>query len=103
MITHDFELRDGHRSFTYETSCVDCGDGEAINAMRHHPDCVGVSYRTMRRRCDGLAEWAKQKGYDRWLPLKNDRHVSYHRSVFRGATCYYLVWSGIEFIWTARN
>jgi hypothetical protein len=88
--------------YTYETCCVE-SDGDSINEMRWSPGVVGVSYRTMRRRCAGLTEWARSKGYDRWLPLKNDPHVAYYRSTFRGVPCYYLVWSGIEFIWTAHN
>ena len=89
-------------TYTYETSCVE-SDGESINEMRHHPDVVSVSYRTMRRHCAGLTQWAKNHGYDRHLPLSHDFHVSYHKGVYRGAPCYYLVWSGIEFIWTAKH
>ena len=61
---------------------------------------VDVTYRTMRRVCEGLQEWAKAHGYDNDLPLSKDWHVSYHRSTFKGKLCYFLQWSGIEYIWT---
>ncbi len=34
------------------------------------------------------------------LHLKDDRHVSYHRSTYLGARCYYAVWSGTEYVFT---
>lgn len=93
--------------YTYETCCV-AADGPSISAMRDHEACREVSYSTMLRRCAGLLEWAVENNYDRrsnaanshGLTLRNDWHVGYYRSVFRGRPCYYLVWSGIEFIWT---
>jgi len=71
--------------------------------MVDHPGCVEVSYRTMRRRCVGLADKAKELGYDRWLPLKRDWHVAYFRSYYRGRPCYYMVWSAIEYIWVLNE
>jgi len=91
----------------YETDCVS-SDGPSINAMRDHPAERRVTYETMLKHCDGLLDWAHDNNYDlrsdaadsHGLTLKNDWAVSYHKSFFQGRRCYYLVWSGIEFIWT---
>jgi hypothetical protein len=88
--------------YVFETDCIS-SDGESINDMRDHDDMVYVSYRTMRRRCVGLADKAKELGYGRWLTLKGDWHVSYHRSIYRGRPCYYMVWSAIEYIWVLNG
>ncbi len=94
------------KKYTYETSCVQCKDRvEALNKMTE--DAVDVNYSTMLRNCLGLMTWATNTGYVRnvnqGLTLKNDWHVSYHRSAFEGRPCYYLVWSAIEFIWVKRR
>lgn len=70
-------------------------------------EAVGVTYETVLKHCRGLAEWAAQKGYARssqqGLTLKNDNHVSFHRSRFKGLPCYYVRWSSIEFIWCKES
>jgi hypothetical protein len=86
--------------YQYNTCCVD-SDGPSINAMseRARP----VTYRTFDRHCD-WTNWARGVGYsvgtERGLHLKNDYHVAYFKSVYRGEPCYYLVWSAIEVIFT---
>lgn len=93
---------------TYKTCCVQAS-GRDINQMREHPKCREVSYRTMLKHCSGILDWAEQHNYDRrknaagshGLTLKGDWAVSYHKSVYRGKPCYYLVWSSIEFIWAS--
>lgn len=94
------------KNYVYETSCVDCGDRvEALNKMID--EAVGVNYLSILRNCQGLLTWAQGKGYvlnrRQGLTLKDDWHVSFHRSTFDGKPCYYLVWSAIEFIWTKRG
>ena len=88
------------KPYRYTTSCVE-SDGPSIQAMQEAAQ--DVSYRTMLRRCAGLLEWAVGRGYkrrrDRGLTLRADWHVSYHRSTYRGAPCYFLCWSSIEFVW----
>lgn len=37
-------------------------------------------------------------GYGKQLHIKDDCHVSYYASRFRGIPCYYLDWSSIEHI-----
>ena len=64
---------------------------------------VEVSYGTVLRHCTDLLQWAGEMGYDRrsnqGLTLKNDWHVSYHKSRYQGYRCYYVCHSGIEYIW----
>lgn len=91
-----------HKEYVYETCCVECTDRvEALNKMIE--GAVEVTYGTMLRHCAGLLEWAKDHNYDarstQGLTLKNDWHLEYYRSTFDGFPCYYLRWSGIEFIW----
>jgi hypothetical protein len=89
-------------NYTYETCCVQ-STYEAINAMRGVER--KVTYRTMLRHCVGLIEWAVGVGYSRrvnmghGVTLRLDPYVSYHKSTYRGRSCYYLVWSGVEYIW----
>lgn len=89
--------------YLYRTNCVDCGDGDAINAMRRHKHRREVSYETMRRRCPDLLEWAYSVGYGRDLPLGSDPLVGYYKSWFRGSPCYYLTWSGVEHVWMRES
>ncbi len=83
----------------FYTTCVS-STYELISAMVDSER--EVSYSTMLRRCPGLLELADQLGYDRrcdqGLTLRNDWHVSYHKSRYDGKPCYYLQWSGIEHI-----
>lgn len=87
--------------FQYEMSCIEA-DGDAINKMKE--DAEKVSYRNFLSHCEGVIDWALSKGYDRnkrqGLTLKDDWHVGYYRSTYQGRPCYFLCWSGIEFIWT---
>lgn len=39
-------------------------------------------------------------GYGDWLHLKDDYHVSYSRSTFKGEDCVYCTHSAIEYIFT---
>jgi len=85
----------------YTTCCVE-STGEAIRAMVEK--AREISYRTFRKHCEGLDDWAQAMGYFRHpsqgLTLKNDWHVTYYKSVFQGKPCYFLVHSAIEYIWT---
>lgn len=89
------------KPYRYETCCIH-SDYESITSMTEQSS--DVSYRTMLKYCD-LASWAEDHGYEvrqnvgHGLTLKGDWHVSYHKSVYRGKPCYYLVHSHIEYIW----
>ena len=39
-------------------------------------------------------------GQEEGMHLKDDRLVSYHKSTYLGARCYYAVWSGTEYVFT---
>lgn len=93
--------RPQQKPFTYLTCCVN-STGPLINAMTERAQ--EITYRTMRQHCD-LAPWAASMGYDPntrlgGLSLANDWHVSYHKSTYNGAPCYYLRHSAIEYIFT---
>jgi hypothetical protein len=68
---------------------------------------IDVTYRTMLKHCPGLLDWAESLGYVRYpsqgLTLKNDWHVSYHRSKYRGRRCYYVRHSSIEYIFVESS
>lgn len=91
--------------FKYETCCVDAPNGELIDALKEN--ARQISYRTFRRHCEGVDEWAASKGYDRrsdqGVTLKGDWAVSFHKSTYDGRPCYYICWSGIEYIWTKEG
>lgn len=86
--------------------------GDCVSLGDHVPELgnmidkeVQVTYRTFRARVGGdvLDEWAKDHGYEthpaKGLILKNDWHVSYHKSWWYKERCYYLQWSGFEHVW----
>lgn len=86
----------------YDRCCVDCNDCvEDLDTMIE--SATDITYRTMLRHCEGLLKWAESRGYDRHLRLQNDWHVSFHKSTFQGQPCYFLQWSGIEYIWTPQG
>jgi hypothetical protein len=45
----------------------------------------------------------KSLGYDAGFKMKDDWHVSYHKSLLHGITVYYFRHSGIEFVFTPTN
>lgn len=91
------------KPYRYFTNCVNSTE-RAINDMR--AVATDVSYEQFAHQCHGLPEWAEQMGYSKNpgksgnLTLRKDFHVSYHRSKYKGRTCYYLIHSAIEYIWT---
>lgn len=78
------------------TSCVDCQDVNALHDMIDH--AREISYRTFRKYVN-TREVSRDFGYDRWLSLKNDYAVSFHKSRFQGKLCYYMRHSAIEYIY----
>lgn len=88
--------------FVYKFCCVDCErkDVPALNKMIE--DGKDVSYETFRRRVPAVLKLAKEMGYalhqSGGLTIKNDWHVHYAKSRWRGKPCYYLVHSAIEYV-----
>ena len=88
------------QKFQYLHSCVE-SDSQSIDDMLDR--AIEVTYQTIRRRCAGFLDWACSLGYDRsrahGLTIRDDWHVGYFKSVYRGQQCYFVQWSGIEYIW----
>lgn len=76
--------------------------GDQIDDMQEI--AVSVKYKTMQRNCEGLSYWLLWKGVvtDRQgmvRALDESDCVAFKRSVYDGMPCYFVDWSGIEFIW----
>lgn len=96
------------RTHTYRFSitCVECpgpDPGKAITDMVEAAKEVtrGTFVRQVHTRDREFLE--QQLGYTlidtrRGLHMKDDPHVKYYKSTFRGKPCYYFVWSAIEYI-----
>jgi hypothetical protein len=81
----------------FHTNCI-CANGNSINEMKDN--ARNITYRTFLSHVDteNFKEIEKNLGYDRYLRLKNDWHVSFHKSKYRSKPCVYFSWSGIEYI-----
>jgi hypothetical protein len=98
------------KEYVYLISCPDEpwwtneDPGELINEMTD--TATDVTYETMVRHCEGLIDWALSKGYDRrrdqGLTLKDDSYVTFNRGLYDEMRCYFVQWSGIEFIWVHK-
>lgn len=93
--------------YFYSFSCVDLAMESVPNLHAMIEDARDISYPYFRRLVGGaeLDLWAKAHHYDTGndrggLRLKDDWHVSYHRSTYAGCPVCYLVWSGIECVFT---
>jgi hypothetical protein len=94
------------REFAYKCCCVDLSKQEDVAALNEMTrNATEVTYLTFRKHARSLDQWAVDHGYDvpgirqSGLTLKRDWAVSFHKSQFNGADCYYMRWSAIEFIW----
>jgi hypothetical protein len=87
------------RKFQYLTNCVG-SDGPSITAMQEQSR--EVTRKTFQRHVEGLSEIEQRFGYfqhpSQGLTMKNDWHVRYYKSVYRGRPCYYFDHSRIEYI-----
>lgn len=87
--------------FRYETCCVLSTD-ELITELRDSAE--DVTEAEFRAACEGVDDWAVAHGYDLdpddGLTLSEDWHVSWERGTYDGRPCFFLTWSGIEFVWT---
>lgn len=90
--------------FSFTIRCVEAS-GPAIREMVDR--ARQISRETFMRRCNWKTV-AAELGYivgpgEKGLRLKDDYHVSYHRSRYRGLACYYLVWSAIEHVFVEQS
>lgn len=92
------------KRYEYLHSCKN-SDAQSIHDMQDA--AVEIKHATFRRHCDGLEEWEADHLYfwdkRQGLTLKNDWHVSYYKSVYRGRRCYYVEHSRIEHIWVEKE
>lgn len=93
--------------FRYETCCVD-STYELISDLKDGAEDVDFS--ELLEHCEGVQDWAASKGYEglrtgdsEGLCLEDDWSVSFCRGTYDGRPCYFIVWSGIEYIWTAAG
>ena len=89
----------------YHTCCVDLSqdDVPALNAMQEARQ--DISFRTFRRHVDYL-QTARGLGYGPQpgdLKLQGDYHVRFYRSKFKGAPCFFMIHSAIEFIFIRKE
>ena len=99
-------MEESRTGWVYLTCCVN-STARKIDAMTE----AGreITYQTFRGHVPDVDRWAVQHGYDRpecrqpgGLKLQHDYAVSFYESTYDGESCYYLRWSGIEFIWVQR-
>ena len=91
-------------AFEFRTNCIH-STGESISEMVEA--ATQISYRTFRRyvsieEVNEMLGYLNpgQRHYKGRLTLQKDYAVSYYKSRYEGAPCYYVRWSAIEFIWT---
>jgi hypothetical protein len=86
--------------FVYYMSCIDA-NGEAIQQMQD--EATDVSLFTIRKHCEGVRDWERSMQYEsdkrNGLTLREDWHVGYGKSRYRGVPCYFIQHSRIEYIW----
>jgi len=84
--------------FQYITNCVN-STAEKIDYMVDN--AREITYKTFIKHVN-WKEISRLLKYDTHyrsgLLLKNDWHVTYHKSTYEGTPCYYVQWSGIEWI-----
>ena len=88
----------------YLHSCVDSDGPSIIDMVDRARDITGATF----RRLTDWQQWARDMGYavgpaPGLLHLKDDWHVSYHRSTYRGRQVVYARHSAIEFIFSWRT
>jgi hypothetical protein len=91
-------------AFAFRTTCIN-STGDAIREMIERS--TQISYRTFRRYVS-IKEVSEMLGYRRAgerhyrgrLTLNKDWAASYYKGEYLGQPCYFVRWSGIEYIWT---
>ena len=88
--------------FTLEETCVG-GRIKPAEFDELYGRARQVTFETFRRRCD-IGPVAAALGYavgsGPGLRLSTDPYVTFYRSRFRGAVCYYMDWSAIDHVFT---
>lgn len=86
----------------YISSCVDCGDGDAITEMTDNATKITRGTFIKNVAWPDLLSLEEDLGYadhpKRGLTMAGDYHVRYHKSKYLGYPCVYIVQSAIEYI-----
>jgi hypothetical protein len=95
------------RQFIFAGTCIHENEKD-INQMKENAKEIThrtfVKYVDQKQATDALDfELGVQYGKSIGLALKDDLHVSYHKSTFKRKQCYYMTHSDIEFIFLNEN
>jgi hypothetical protein len=92
--------------YQYETCCVNI-DRKDVNKLC---ECIDnakeITYNTFKKYIglEQVKSLMDDFGYTgSGLHIKNDYHVAYFKSKFKGKKCVYVTWSAIEYIFTETN
>lgn len=90
------------RDYRYRTNCT-MSTYEAITAMVDQ--AREITWSTLLRHVPieeirSIFNWYEYHGQG--LHIKNDWHVTFHKSTYLGVPCYYIQQSGIEYIWSKQ-
>lgn len=87
------------KRYVYLTCCVD-STAAKVNAMTEA--AVEVTRDTFRRHCDER-DCPQFTDYTRKELNEYQWHVTFHKSVYAGTPCYFMVHSAIEYVWVPEE
>lgn len=90
------------KNFRYVTNCVNSTASAIDNMVSQERD---VKWATIRKHCnlDDLKKlFAMYDWNGKGLHLKDDWAVSFHKSKFKGMSCYFIQHSAIEYVFVRR-
>jgi len=91
-----------NKKYTFLTSCVHVPKKDVDYLFEMTDNAVEITQKTFFKYVD-RKEVYEMLGYSRNFPMKNEYHVSYYKSKFKGMKCYFLSWSSMEYIFTESN
>jgi len=82
---------------------IDCVHARGADILAMTDGAREISFATFARRCNTF-QLLHDLGYavagEKGLHVKDDYHVSFYRSRYRGRCCYYMDQSSIEYVFT---
>ena len=86
----------GDEEMTFITSCVNANGSDIADMV----DCsTEIRYKTFRSRVGkAFAEVESELGYTHRFRMKDDYHVRFNKSTYKGRQCYFFVHSAIEYV-----
>jgi len=87
-------------SKTFLTSCVLCSQSDVPDLESMMDESEDITHEDFVEELSTKAyeQFFEELGYGAWLHLKDDYHVSFSRSTFKGEDCVYCTHSAIEYI-----